>query len=63
MRGTVKGILCAGLPLVFSVAADILGGVTTDALSRRLGIRIGRCGVGAVGVVRKKLIVTQNEEP
>ena len=39
----------AGLPLVFSVAADILGGVTTDALSRRLGIRIGRCGVGAVG--------------
>jgi MFS family permease len=39
----------AGLPLVFSVAADILGGVTTDALSSRLGIRIGRCGVGAAG--------------
>jgi MFS transporter, ACS family, glucarate transporter len=39
----------AGMPLVFSVVADILGGVTTDALSHRLGIRVGRCGVGAVG--------------
>ena len=39
----------AGLPLVVSVAADISGGVTTDVLSRRFGVRIGRCGVGAAG--------------
>ena len=39
----------AGMPLVFSVVADISGGVTTDALSRRFGIRVGRCGVGALG--------------
>ncbi len=40
--------LFAGLPLLGSVAADITGGITTDALSRRFGRRIGRCGVGAV---------------
>jgi MFS family permease len=39
----------AGLPLVLSVAADIGGGVTTDALSRRFGMRVGRCSVGATG--------------
>lgn len=39
----------SGLPLFFSVAAAISGGVVTDAFSRRLGVRIGRCGVGALG--------------
>jgi MFS family permease len=39
----------AGLPLVLSVAADVGGGITTDALSRRFGTRVGRCGVGAAG--------------
>jgi MFS transporter, ACS family, glucarate transporter len=38
----------AGLPLLLSVVADITGGVTTDALSRRFGVRIGRCGVAGV---------------
>ncbi len=38
----------AGMPLVLSVVADVTGGVTTDALSRRFGLRVGRCGVGAV---------------
>jgi MFS family permease len=38
----------AGMPLVFSVIADVTGGVTTDALSRRFGMRVGRCGLGAV---------------
>jgi MFS transporter, ACS family, glucarate transporter len=41
--------LFAGMPLLLSVLADITGGVTTDALSRRFGRRIGRSGVGAVG--------------
>jgi MFS transporter, ACS family, glucarate transporter len=39
----------AGMPLLFSVLADVTGGMTTDALSRRFGMRIGRCGVGAAG--------------
>ncbi|MBV8552321.1 MAG: MFS transporter [Acidobacteriaceae bacterium] len=38
----------AGLPLLLSVIADITGGTTTDALSRRFGKRLGRCGVGGV---------------
>jgi MFS family permease len=36
----------SGLPLILSVAADLLGGLTTDAVSRRHGLRWGRCGVG-----------------
>jgi ACS family glucarate transporter-like MFS transporter len=40
--------LFAGMPLVLSAIADVSGGVTTDALSRRFGLRVGRCGVGAV---------------
>jgi nitrate/nitrite transporter NarK len=37
----------SGLPLLLSVVADITGGMTTDTLSRRFGVRIGRCAVGA----------------
>ncbi|MDZ4799102.1 MAG: MFS transporter [Bryobacteraceae bacterium] len=50
-RGMSKGELAifSGLPLLLSVFADITGGMTTDALSRRFGIRVGRCGVGVVG--------------
>jgi|UniRef100_UPI003782DDE7 ACS family glucarate transporter-like MFS transporter len=36
-----------GLPLLLSPVADLLGGVTTDAVTRRYGLRIGRVGVGA----------------
>jgi MFS transporter, ACS family, glucarate transporter len=39
------GIL-AGLPLTMSVLADLFGGLTTDRLSRRFGLRIGRGAVG-----------------
>jgi len=39
----------AGLPLGLSVAADIFGGVITDRLVKRLGLRLGRCSVGFVG--------------
>jgi MFS family permease len=38
----------AGLPLLLSVVADVTGGVTTDAISRRFGLRVGRCGVAGV---------------
>ncbi len=40
--------LLAGLPAILSVAADLLGGVTTDWSVARFGPRLGRCGVGGV---------------
>ncbi len=38
--------LMAGMPLTFSVAADLFGGLTADKLSRRFGLRQGRVMVG-----------------
>jgi MFS family permease len=43
--------LFAGLPLMLSVGGDLFGGVTTDFVTRRFGLRVGRCGVGAVAYV------------
>ena len=42
--------LASGLPLVFSVAASLAGGMTTDALTRRFGLRAGRSAVGVVAL-------------
>jgi ACS family glucarate transporter-like MFS transporter len=36
----------AGLPLTLSVFADLFGGITTDRLTRRFGLRVGRAAVG-----------------
>ncbi len=36
----------SGLPMIFAVPADLLGGVTTDCLARKLGLRLGRALVG-----------------
>jgi len=38
----------AGLPLMLSVLADLIGGIATDRASRRFGLRWGRAGVGVV---------------
>ncbi len=38
----------AGLPLIVSVPGDLLGGAATDRLAARYGLRVGRCGLGAV---------------
>ena len=38
----------AGLPLIVSVPGDLLGGVVSDRLVARYGLRVGRCGLGAV---------------
>lgn len=38
--------LYAGLPMLLAVPADLLGGVTTDMLARRVGLRLGRALVG-----------------
>jgi MFS family permease len=40
--------LFAGLPLILSVVGDLFGGVTTDLVTRRFGLRVGRCAVGAI---------------
>lgn len=49
----------AGLPLLLSVFADLFGGLTTDRLTRRYGLRIGRSGVGFVALVlASALIIT-----
>jgi MFS family permease len=36
----------AGLPLVLSAVADVVGGVTTDRAVRRYGLRLGRITIG-----------------
>jgi ACS family glucarate transporter-like MFS transporter len=41
------GVL-AGLPLILSVLADLVGGIATDYASRRFGLRWGRAGVGVI---------------
>src|ERR1700691_525010 len=45
VHGAVLSIL-AGLPLLLSVPADLFGGILTDRLSLKLGLRRGRCLVG-----------------
>jgi MFS family permease len=45
LTGSTAAIL-AGLPLMFSAVADVLGGVTTDGMTRRFGLRPGRAVVG-----------------
>lgn len=40
--------LFSGLPLILSIVADLLGGLATDAVTKRFGLRIGRAGVGAI---------------
>jgi MFS transporter, ACS family, glucarate transporter len=39
----------SGLPLLLSVFGDISGGAVTDYMTRRFGLRLGRCSVGFVG--------------
>jgi MFS family permease len=41
----------AGLPLIVSMPGDLLGGVVTDRLASRFGLRVGRCGLGAAAYV------------
>jgi MFS family permease len=52
-RGFSRGLaaLFAGLPLVLSSIADLLGGLTTDRAVRAFGLRVGRCGVGGAALV------------
>lgn len=49
--------LFAGLPLMLSVVADLTGGLTTDRLTRRYGLRIGRQSVGFSGYALAAVIL------
>jgi MFS family permease len=42
--------IVAGLPLILSAVADIVGGLVTDAMAARFGLRIGRVAVGATSL-------------
>jgi sugar phosphate permease len=47
---TTLGFL-SGLPLLVSVPADLSGGIISDRLAARYGLRVGRCWLGAVSYV------------
>lgn len=49
--------VAAGLPLLFSVVADLLGGVTADRLTQRFGVRMGRGIVGVSSFVLASLFM------
>jgi MFS family permease len=46
---TVKLGIFSGLPLACGVVGVLLGGIATDATSRRFGLRFGRSALGAIG--------------
>lgn len=52
-RGFHAGALAlfAGLPMLLGVCSNLLGGVTTDFLSAKLGLRLGRASVGVASYV------------
>jgi ACS family glucarate transporter-like MFS transporter len=41
--------LFSGLPLLLSVFGDLTGGAVTDWMTRRFGLRMGRCSVAVAG--------------
>lgn len=57
VHGAVLSIL-SGLPLLLSVIADLFGGMTTDSLTQRFGLRTGRCVTGGVSLVLAGLFLT-----
>jgi MFS transporter, ACS family, glucarate transporter len=40
--------LFAGMPLTLSILGDLFGGMTTDRLAKRFGLKVGRSALGAV---------------
>ena len=43
--------MLAGLPLMLSAVADIVGGLSTDRAVRAFGLRVGRCGIGLLSLL------------
>jgi len=52
-RGFTAGSLAlySGLPMLLSVVSGLLGGIATDLLARRHGLRVGRVAVGVASYV------------
>ena len=50
LSGLTLGLL-SGAPLLLSAVADLAGGLLTDSLSRRFGLRIGRCLTGGTSLI------------
>ena len=52
-RGFTAGSLAlySGLPMLLSVVSGLLGGIATDLLARRHGLRVGRVAVGLASYV------------
>jgi MFS transporter, ACS family, glucarate transporter len=52
-RGFQPGAMAlfAGLPMLLAVCSNLIGGVTTDYLSAKLGLRLGRASIGVVSYV------------
>jgi MFS family permease len=46
----MTGAILAGLPLTLSAVADVCGGVATDSLAKRFGLRIGRAAIGGLSL-------------
>jgi MFS transporter, ACS family, glucarate transporter len=46
--GAAELAFFTGLPLILSIFGDLFGGVVTDWVTVRFGLRTGRCGVGGV---------------
>ena len=40
-----------------SVLADLFGGIATDRLSKRFGLRVGRSTVGAAALLSRNLVI------
>jgi nitrate/nitrite transporter NarK len=54
---TLAGGLFAALPFLLAGLADVGGGWLTDRLSRRFGLRIGRCYLGFAGFMLCALLL------
>ena len=57
------GGLFAALPFLLAGIADVVGGWLTDALSRRFGLRVGRCHLGFAAFMTCAALVFASQLP
>jgi nitrate/nitrite transporter NarK len=58
-----QGGLFAALPFLLAGIANVVGGWTTDHLSRTRGLRVGRCGVGFVSFLGSGALIFASTLP
>lgn len=59
----VSGGLLSALPFLLAGLANLGGGWLTDRLSRRYGLRVGRCGLGFVAFLTSAVLVFTSTLP